>query len=168
MQISLRTMLCWVLPPTAALWCAGAWPAWNWAGRSGLVAHTAAACIVLAVMFASAAMVKFFAGIGPNKAAFAFMAASFVRIALCVGITIAVRVILGLPTGVLCISTPALYMTALLAEGIWLSRALNHDASLVAMGEIRSPKRLLPSDLQNPASSAPATEQRVDTRSQQT
>ena len=159
MQISLRTMLCWVVPPTAALWCVGVWPAWHWAGGGGLAAHTTSACVVLAIMVASGAMVKFFAGIGPNKAAFAFMAASFVRIALCVGVTIAAWAAFSLPAGVLCISTPVFYFAALLAEGFWLSRALNHDAALVAMGRIRGPKRLLPSDLDSGAPPEPTTEQ---------
>ena len=144
MQISLRMMLCWVLPVAGVLWCIGAWPMWHWAGPGGLVAHTLAAGVVLAVMFASAAVVKFFAGIGPGRAAFAFMAASLVRIVLCVGITIALWAAFELPTGVLCVSTPAFYLTTLMAEGFWLSRALNRDAAMVALGRARSPESARP------------------------
>ena len=139
MQISLRMMLCWVLPVAGVLWCVGAWPVWRWAGPGGLVAHTVAACTVLSVMFASAAVVKLFAGVGAGKAAFAFLASSLVRIAACVGITIAMWAALELPAAVLCVSVPAFYLTTLLAEGFWLSRALNRDATMAALGRGRSP-----------------------------
>jgi len=141
MHISLRTMFCCVVPVAAALWCAGAWPIWRWAGRGGLLAHTLACGVVLGVMFASAAVVKVFAGIGPGKAAFAFVAASLVRIVLCVGVTIALWAALGLPTGVLCVSVPAFYLATLLAEGFWLTRALNRDATLAALGRLGPPGR---------------------------
>ena len=132
MQISLPAMLRWVLPAAAVLWVIGAWPMWHWAGGGGLVAHTAAACIVLGVMLASAVIVTLCAEVGPASAAFAFIAASLVRIALCVGITIAIWSAFSLPAGVLCFSTLASYLTTLLAETIWLSRALNRNAMLPA------------------------------------
>jgi len=147
MHISLRAMLCFVLPTTIVLWALGAWPAWQWAGRDGLVAHTAAGGVVLGVMIASAAVVRRFAAMGPDKAAFAFVGTSFVRILFCMGITLGLWALFEMPTAVLCLSVSAFYFTLILAEGFWLSHALNRDAMLVAAGELRCPKRLLPSDL---------------------
>jgi len=147
MQISLRAMLGFALPTAIVLWALGAWPAWHWAGGDGLAAHTAAGCIVLGVMVASAALVKLFAALGPDKAAFAFIGASFARILFCVGITIGAWALFDMPTGVLCLSVPAFYVALLIAEGIWLSKALNRDATLVATGKVRCPKSLMPSEL---------------------
>jgi len=164
MQISLLTMFGIVVPTAVALWAVGAWPAWRWAGTDGLIAHTAAGGIVLTVMVASAAAVRFFADMGPAKAAFAFMAAGMVRIMLCLGITLGAWAVFGLPVGVLCISTPLFYAATLLAEGLWLGRALNRDAHLVAMGEIRTPDRRLPSHLGAPPATLHRTEEPCDTR----
>ncbi len=147
MQISLRAMLVFVLPTAILLWALGAWPAWHWAGDDGLVAHTAAGGIVLGVMVASGALVRLFASMGPDKAAFAFIAASFVRILACLGITIGAWAVFDMPTAVLCLSVPTFYFALLIAEGIWLSKALNRDARLVAMGDVRCPKPLMPSAL---------------------
>ncbi len=146
MEISLPAMLGFVLPVTIVLWALGSWPAWRWAGADGLAAHTAAGCIVLGVMVASAALVRLFAAMGPGKAAFAFVAASLVRIMSCVGITIAVWALFDMPAGVLCLSMPTFYFALLLAEGIWLSKALNRNAMLVAAGKVRGTKQILPSD----------------------
>ena len=164
MQISLLTMFGFVLPTALALWGVGAWPAWRWAGSDGLVAHTAAGGIVLTVMVASAAAVRVFAARGPAKAAFAFIAAGMVRIMLCLVITAGALPLFALPLSVLCISTPLFYIATLIAEGLWLGRALNHDAHRVALGEIRSPARLLPSDLPAPPPPAHRTEEHCDTR----
>lgn len=164
MPISLGEMLWWVLPVAAVLWGAGAWPMWHWAGRGGLVAHSAAGGVVVAVMLISASVVKYFAGNGPGRVAFAFMAAGLARIVICVGFTLAIRAAFSLPAGALFVSLAAFYMATLLAEGIWLGRALNRDAALAALGRGRAPRRPLPSDLKRAETSTPGTEQRVDLR----
>ena len=117
----------------------------------------------MVVMVASAAAVRLFADRGPAKAAFAFMAASVVRIMLCLGITMGVWAVFDLSLGVLCVSTPSFYFATLIAEGLWLGHALNRDAHRVALGEIRGPECPLPSDLNAPHPSSPR-EERCDTR----
>lgn len=166
MQISLVKMLWWVLPAAAVLWGAGAWPMWHWARARGLAAHSAGGGVVVAAMLVSGAVVKLSARGGPTRAAFAFMAAGLVRIVVCAGIIVALKAALDLPTGVLCVSTPAFYLATLIAEGVWLSRALSRDAAMVAIGRIRRPGRVLPSDIQHPDPEPPGAgrEHRVAAR----
>ena len=147
MRINLACLLGWLAFAGAATWCAGAYLTLKLGGREALTAQSTAGICVLLVMGFNAVGLKYLAPRGPKKVAFGFLYLAAVRMALCIVMTIAVRLATSLPATALFIWMLVFYVCLLTAESIYLARALDYDAYLEALGEIRTPKIRLPSDL---------------------
>lgn len=141
MRISFVALFAWLIPAGLLVGGLGAYPTWRLAGAAGLLAELAAGGVVLAVMAASARFICHAASRGPRRAAQSFMAGFLVRIALCTALTAAVgQWHADLPQQTLFVWAGLFYLVMVLAEAIWLARALQRDAHRVYLGEVRRPR----------------------------
>jgi len=144
MRASSSAALAWIILPGLLAWAVGAYPTYRLAGKTGLLAQGAASVIVLLATWTSAAIIAKLAARGPKIAAMGLLLSGFARLILVVGATFAARWMFDLPPLVLLIWTGLFYVAMLGGEIIWLSRALSHDAFLVALGEINREDKRLP------------------------
>jgi len=144
MRASKSAALAWILMLGLVAWAIGAYPTYRLAGLAGLAAQGVASAVVLLATGISAVIIAKLATRGPKVAAMGLLLSGFARLILVVGATFAVRRMFDLPLLVLLIWMGLFYVAMLGGEVIWLSRALSHDAFLVALGDINREKRLPP------------------------
>ena len=95
-----------------------------------------AGTIVLAVMLASAALVRYRARAGPRKAAVAFLVLGILRTTGCIALTLGAMQFMPDWTMEFVVWVLVFYVTMLVGLSLWLARALKEDARRVALGEI--------------------------------
>lgn len=132
MQLKLWNMLLWVLPPSLAVWAAGAWPMYL---HGWLEAQTVALAAGLVVMIGRVAAIKMVVaraqGRNPRvNIAFvlsqAFMFAGMVTVLVLLAIGVALQKLLSLPSAPFFLWIVGFYMIMLAAETWWLSRVLKN------------------------------------------
>ena len=141
MRISFAALFAWLIPASLVVGALGAYPTWRVSGTPGLLAQLAAGAVVLVVMAASARFICHAASHGPRRAAQSFVAGFLVRVAACAALSAAVgHWLADLPQQTLLVWTGLFYLVMVLAEAIWLARAMQRDAHRVYLGEIRRSK----------------------------
>lgn len=141
MQISLVDLI-WGLVWLGGLFAlAGAWPTWRLRGADGLVALGCAGVLAAAIAVASGLLMRAVAKAGPAAATLGFLATIPFRLALCsvAGVLMVTRFSICAQTFFVWLGL--FYLATMLKESAWLYRALNRDADLVSLGELRRPCR---------------------------
>ena len=139
MEISFLAMLGWVLPAGVVAGGIGAYPTWRVGGAPAVTAMLTAGGIVLAVKAACAVFVIRKAAGGAARAAFAFVVAGMARAVLCLVLAGVAWSVLALPPKPLFVWVGVFYLAMLAGEGVWMARALQRDAFLLALGRKRRP-----------------------------
>jgi hypothetical protein len=124
LKLNVYALAAWLGSACALASALGATLTWKYAGTPGLWAQLAAAVLILLVMLASGAWICHRANFGSSRAATAFLAMGFPRIALGIGLAMLARSFFDLPTKPLFVWVGVYYMALLLVEGVWLSREL--------------------------------------------
>ncbi len=137
MELSLPRVVAYLLVPLVLIGGVGMIPTHRIIGPAAWTVVPAAGGIVLAVMLGGAAVVKVRALKGPGPAALTFiwvgLAAAFATLVLGAG---AYRLV-HLPPKAFFLWLAVLFLPLLIAESIWLGRALRRDAHRLALGEFR-------------------------------
>ncbi len=129
MQLTLRALLTWILPPALLVALAGAWPAWRDGGAQGLACELAAGAIVLAVMIAGGAwIIRRAARDGISRAAYLHVVLGMARPIGCVVLAAAAWKGLLLPPRPLALWLVIFYAVVFVAELFWMLRALRQSA----------------------------------------
>jgi hypothetical protein len=129
-------MLAWVVPLWLVTLLLGLWPS-RAIGSGVVAAKLVAGAVVLLVMVASGALCVRAARRGPGPAAFAFTVLAMARVLVSLSLLAGAWALLELPPAALLIWAVIFHLVMLVGECIWLARALQRDAFLVALGEIR-------------------------------
>ena len=134
MELELRGMLAWVLPPSLACWAIGAWPMYRYGGHA-MEAQACALAAALAVMVARVGILKMViarakARKPPANLAFvasqAFLAAGMVTMVVLAGLGAALWYLLSLPGTPFFLWLIGFYLIMLTAETWWLTRLLKN------------------------------------------
>jgi hypothetical protein len=136
MRASSSAALAWIVMLGMTAWAIGAYPTYHLAGKGGLAAQAVASVVVLLVTWTSAVIIAKFASRGPKAAAMALLLSGFAKMILIVATVFTLKTSFNLPFLALMIWMGLFYVVMLGGELIWLSRALSHDAFLVALGDI--------------------------------
>jgi hypothetical protein len=135
MQLKLWNMLLWVLPPSLAVWAAGAWPMYRHGGAVWLEAQTLAFVAGLAVMIARVGAIKIVVARAQRRKdrvniAFvlsqAFMVAGMATVLVLLAVGVALQKAFSLPAAPFFLWMVGFYMIMLAAETWWLSRLLKN------------------------------------------
>ncbi len=135
MHIRFGALAGWVLLSEALLAVTGLWPAWKLGGPQWLDGATLAGVTVLPLLLGSGLLTLMAARKGPVWAAFTFVSAGVLRMILCMIMVLVLLHSLPIEPFVLVVCMLGAYLAGLAGEGIWLCRALNHDAHRAALGD---------------------------------
>lgn len=137
MRIRLAGLLGWVILGTALAGAIGYVPTVRLVGAKGLLAMAWAWGIAFAVVMLSGMLVTRAAARGPGRAAFVFIMSALARVVVCLVLAAGVIFLLDIHAPSLLVWVLAFHLVMLAGESIWLAKALQRDAFLVALGEIR-------------------------------
>ena len=141
MRMSLTALLCRLVPVVLAAGLVGAWPTWWAGGWHALRGLLLAGGIVLAATVFSASLVKYFAIGGPRKAASAFAATRLGCMALSLALGVAAVWKYRPSAGALLTWLVIFYAAGLVAEGAWLTRAMDRHFGPDRAGPDRPARR---------------------------
>ena len=137
MRISFPALLGWTMPLGLMGGGLGVWPTWAAQGWQGLRAGLVALIIVFCATMLSGAAVAWQASRGPGRAAMAFIVSGPVKMIASLVAAAAAWWVMELAPRALFTWTGIFYLVLLAGESVWLARALQRDAFLWALGEIR-------------------------------
>lgn len=124
LDISLRSLMGWVLGPVLGMTLFGIWPTWLLEGWAGVIAQWVTVLLVLSVMFGSGSLTVYAARQGAGPASTVFLGASLFRMLLSPLLVGLAWLVTGLPSGSMTVWLVITYVTCLVLECIWLVLAL--------------------------------------------
>jgi len=137
MRIGLAGLLGWIIPAGVLVGAVGAYPTWAASGVRGLWAQLVAGVIVGGVMCAGGLFVMRAARRGARAAAFGFIVSGFVMAAGTPALAVTASRTMHLPMKPTVLWAGIFCFAMLIAQSIWLARALRRDAWMAAIGQDR-------------------------------
>ncbi len=129
LDISLASLIKWVLPWMLALAAFGVLPTYLMVGWTGVYSQLVAVGMVLTVMMGIGILTVRAAQAGPARAATVFMGSCVARLVLCPVLLGLLQWATSLPLAPMAIWMVIIYIATLGLEVVWLIKALRHDVA---------------------------------------
>jgi hypothetical protein len=126
LDISLASLVKWVLPWMLGVTAFGVLPTWLMVGWPGIWAQLAAVAVVLSVMMGIGILTVRAAHAGPERAATVFLGSSIARLVVCPVLLSLIWLVTRLSLETMAVWMVIAYLGTLGLEVVWLIKALRH------------------------------------------